>query len=88
MITNDFQNNNKHILKSVQRHYKGKCKVNFIEKGNMFKEQKTLPTSTYYRLAPHDKLPNIKKIIYLDGDTMIFEDLTELINLNMQGYYI
>ena len=88
MITNDFQKNNKHILKSVQRHYKGKCKVNFIEMGNMFKEQKILPTSTYYRLALHDKLPNIKKIIYLDGDTMIFEDLTELINLNMQGYYI
>ena len=88
MITNDFQKNNKHILKSVQRRYKGKCRVNFIEMGNMFKEQKTLPTSTYYRLALHDKLPNIKKIIYLDGDTMIFEDLTELINLNMQGYYI
>ena len=88
MIPNNFEKNNKDILESVQKRYPGKCKINFIEMGDMFKEQKVLPTATYYRLALHDKLPNIKKIIYLDGDSMVFEDLTELINLNMSGYYI
>ena len=89
MISNDFEKNNKDILESVQNHYPGKCKVNFVEMGDMFNEQKVASNkATYYRLALPDKLPNIKKIIYLDGDTMIFDDLTELINLNMSGYYI
>ena len=88
MITDDFENRNKNILESVEKRYPRQCKINFIEMGNMFNEQKVLPASKYYRLALHDKLPNINKIIYLDGDTMIFEDLTELFTLNMKGYYI
>ena len=88
MITDDFENKNKNILESVEKRYPRQCKINFIEMGNMFNEQKVLPASKYYRLALPVKLPNINKIIYLDGDTMIFEDLTELFNLNMKGYYI
>ena len=88
MLSNDFTEKNKEILKSAQELYPNKCTITFINMSNMFTEQKTLPITKYYRLALHDKLPNIDKIIYLDGDTMIFEDLTDLINLDMKGYYI
>ena len=87
MINNYFIKKNKEILESVQKRFPEQCKIIFIEMDNMFNEQKGY-ASTYYRLALHDKLPNINKIIYLDGDTLLFEDLTELINLNMNGYYI
>ena len=88
MLSNDFTEKNKEILKSVQHLYPNKCTITFINMGNMFTEQKTFPITKYYRLALHDKLPHIDKIIYLDGDTVIFEDLTDLINLDMKGYYI
>jgi len=88
MLSNDFTEKNKEILKSAQHLYLNKCTITFINMGNMFIEQKTFPITKYYRLALHDKLTNIDKIIYLDGDTIIFEDLTDLINLDMKGYYI
>ena len=31
-------------------------------------------------------LPNFDKAIYLDGDTLIFKDLTEMFNVDMEGY--
>ena len=33
-------------------------------------------------------LPNVDRIIWMDGDTMVFEDLTDLINLDMKGNYV
>ena len=88
MISNDFTTKNKEILKSVEQNYPHHCNVSFINMTNMYEEQNTFPKSKYYRLSLHDKLQNIDKIIYLDGDTMIFEDLTELINLDMKEYFI
>ena len=87
MITNDFDEINKIILESVQKRFPEQCEIIFIEMENIFNVQKRLE-ATYFRLALHDKLPNINRIIYLDGDTMVFEDLTELFNLNMNGNYI
>jgi lipopolysaccharide biosynthesis glycosyltransferase len=88
MLSTDFTEKNNEILKSVQNLYPNKCSINFINMGNLFSEQKTFPITKYYRLALHEKLPHIDKIIYLDGDTIIFEDLTDLINLDMKEYYI
>ena len=88
MVTNDFTNNNKDILYSIKKHYSNKCNITFVNMTNLFNEQQTFTIAKYYRLALHEKLKNIDKIIYLDGDTMIFEDLKEMYNLNMRGYYI
>ncbi len=59
--------------------------------GNKYKGLKLnfrLATSAYYRLSLHELLPNVKRIIYMDGDTLVFEDLTELIKLDMKGNII
>ena len=88
MRPNNFSEKNKLILKSIQERYPNHCKISFIDMNEMFIEQKNLPLAKYYRLALHDKLPNIDKIIYLDGDTIIFEDLSELFNLDMKGFFI
>ena len=40
------------------------------------------------RLILPELLPKINKIIYLDGDTLVFTDLTELFNLPMNDNYI
>ena len=70
MISNDFTEENKDILKSVEQNYSNHCNISFINMTDIYNEQKTSTKSKYYRLSIHDKLPNIDKIIYLDGDTM------------------
>ena len=44
-----------------------------------------ITTPTYYRLSLHELLPDVNRIIYLDGDTLVFQDLTELIKTDMKG---
>ena len=64
---------------------------NFFNIGNKYKNLPLsfkLATPAYYRLSLQDLLLDIKKIIYLDGDTLIFEDLKELIELDMKGNVI
>ena len=44
---------------------------------------------TYYRLVIADKLPEkYNKCIYLDTDILVFKDLEELYNHNIDGYYL
>ena len=88
MISNNFTLKNKKKLKSIEQKYRRKCSIKFINMTNLFTNLKTGPISQYYRLALHEKLPDMDKIIYLDGDTLIFEDLKEMYDLNMKGKYI
>lgn len=90
MVSNnqsEFHNQNKRKLKKIEKKY-NKCKIIFIEiKDNIFKYSKInrYPVATYYRLLLAKLLPNINKIIYLDGDTIILTDLSEMINLKMEN---
>ena len=79
--TPDFTENSKKILNEFETKYKNSCRITFINMGDRYKNlkfKKRLSISTYYRLSLHDILPNINKIIYLDGDTLVFRDLKEL----------
>ena len=91
MINNDFTEENKKVLKSVENNHLEHCEVIFINMGNKYKKadtNKKIPTAAYYRLELHNLLPNVNRIIWMDGDTAVFEDLTELITLDMKGNYI
>ena len=91
MISKDFTEENKKVLKSVEEKHKKHCEVIFINMGDKFKDEKTnkkITTPAYYRLELHNLLPNVDRIIWMDGDTAVFEDLTELITLDMKGNYI
>ena len=82
MINPEFTIENKKILKSVEEKYFIHCEVKFINMGDKYKNLKTnitIATPAYYRLELHNLLPNIKRIIWMDGDTIVFKDLTELI---------
>ena len=91
MINPEFTNEHKNVLKSVQTKHPEHCQVIFIDMGNKFKGEKTntkITTPAYYRLELHNLLPNVDRVIWMDGDTAVFEDLTELITLDMKGNYI
>lgn len=45
-----------------------------------------LNQNAYYRLSLGELLPNLNKIIYLDSDILVYEDLSNLFNMNFNGY--
>lgn len=79
----------KEKLLSLQNKYSD-CLINLIDMADKYNDARTdswIPTPAYYRLSLSDVLPNLEKIIWLDGDTLTFHDLSELFNIDMNGYY-
>lgn len=61
-------------------------KLNFINMGDIANNlfiSRHIQTPTYYRLFITEVISNIDRCIYLDGDTIINKDLTELYNIDM-----
>ncbi len=92
LLTPDFLNENKKKLKFFEKKYYNKCSINLIDiinfkfkNANLSRHIQTI--ASYYRLILPDLLVNIDKIIYLDGDTLIFGDLKEMFDINMDNYY-
>ena len=91
LVSTDFTEENKNILKSVEKNYTDHCKIIIINMGNKSKGvdiNNKIPISAYYRLELHNILPNVDRIVYMDGDTAVFQDLSELITLDMEENYI
>lgn len=89
MVPSNFSTENKNIIKSLKNNYEN-FSVNIINMGEAFKNANTdsrITTPAYYRLNLPNLLPDVDKIIWLDGDTFTFKDLTEMINLDMTNYY-
>jgi hypothetical protein len=66
------------------------CKFELIHMGKNFSNypnyyQKS--SALYYRLKLPDLITELDKIIYLDADTIVHKDLTDMYNLDMGIYY-
>ena len=89
MHPGEFTENSKNKLMSLENKYP-RCKINLIDMENKFKNAYDvghITTPTYYRLCLSELLPDIDKIIWLDGDTLTFKDLHDMYNIDMEGYY-
>jgi lipopolysaccharide biosynthesis glycosyltransferase len=87
---NIFKKQNKKKFLNLEKKY-DRCKVIIIELTNKYLSNartNRYPITTYYRLFLAKIIPNINRIIYLDGDTLVFTDLTEMYNLNMNNNII
>ena len=64
--------------------------INYYIIPNIFKYVKTWRNSytVYYKILLPLMLPELERIIYLDGDTMIFKDLSEMYNLPFNNNYV
>ena len=88
MHPSNLSEKSKETLLSLQDKYDD-CSINLIDMQNKFNSAYTdsrITTPAYYRLALSELLPNIDKIIWLDGDTIVLKDLTEMFNIDMDGY--
>ena len=89
LIGNDFKNENKKNIYSLKRLNK-KCKFNFYNVGNNFKgwiHGRNRSVASFYRIILGEIIEKVDKIIYLDGDTLIYNDLSEMYKLNMKNLY-
>ncbi len=91
LVPGEFRKSNREKIMKLKDRYKN-CEINIINMRKKFKELNSdyrITTPAYYRLALPMILPKqVEKIIYLDGDTIVTEDLTAMFNINMSKYYI
>lgn len=89
LIPDDFQNLHKQKILSLCEHYR--CHIKFINMGNQFIDfPNSLSHTTnqsYYRLILSDILPNLSKILYLDVDIVVKEDLSDLFSIELGENY-
>ena len=89
MIPDDFLEENKNKINGLNIKYNN-CKIIYLQLKDRYKNWKTeeyYHYSTYYRLSLSDLVTDFDKIIYLDCDTLIHKDLSEMYNLEMKDYY-
>jgi len=95
ILTSNMNEKQKEVIDKIGLQHKN-CKIEYLDMGNKFKDL-NVPGDTYavwstaifYRLLLQYLLPNEKKILYLDGDTLIYKDLMKIYNYNITDkYYI
>ena len=59
-----------------------------MEKISLGHDKWQLPISSYYRIFLADILPDVSRIIYLDADTLLTGDLTELWRTDLEGNFL
>ena len=89
LLSHDFNTSNVEIFESLRKNYT--VKINYYVIPHIFSYSKTWTAGTdcvYYKIILPIMFPNYKRIIYLDGDTLIRKDITEMFNLPFNDNYI
>lgn len=94
LISEGIYNEQKPVIDDICQEHTN-CKINYYILKDEFKDLSTSgdsitrTTAIYYRLLLQNLLLNETKALYLDCDTLIYKDLTELYNYNISDkYYI
>jgi len=88
LLSHDFNTSKISILESLKDHYE--VKINYYIVPNIFNNVRQWGnTSTvYYKLLIPLIFPEFERIIFLDGDTLIFKDIYEMYTLPFNGNYV
>ena len=89
MIPYNFYNNYKRKILFLSRKYT-QCKIKFHNFGKKYLNWtygKHYSPTVYYRLSLSNILKDLDKIIYLDCDTIVHKDLTEMYDIQMNDKY-
>jgi len=88
MVDGKFSNHQK--LDKFANNNEKSCNVTTYNMGTDFADDWTSswPPSMYYRLKAASVLHDIDRCIYIDGDTLIIGDLTELYDINLANSYL
>ena len=87
IINDDFTPKNMKLIESLYEQF-DYFNITFIKMDNRYEKAYTrryLSKNAFYRLSLGELLPNLNKVIYLDSDTIILKDLSNLYELNFMG---
>jgi lipopolysaccharide biosynthesis glycosyltransferase len=90
IIKRDISQENKSIILSLYEQYDF-LNISLIYMDDRYKNVKVinyLNQVAYFRLSLGELLPNLNRIIYLDSDVIVYNDLTNLFNTNFNGHMI
>ncbi len=91
MLSGEVTTKNKNSIKKLQKLYDN-CSVKLIDMKDRFSSNYIKPghitTPTYYRLCLPSLLPQVDKVLYLDGDIVVTRDLRQLYNTDLGDNYI
>lgn len=91
VLSSDISEENKNILNTLKKKYKN-FEIFYIHiDKNRFKNFKInidyISIETYYRYILADVIPKEDKVLYLDVDLIVNNDLKDLWNININDYY-
>ena len=88
LLSFDFSIDKIEIFESLKKHYK--VVINYYIIPNIFTNISKWKDSytVYYKLLLPLMFPNIERMIFLDGDTLIFKDILEMYQLDFKDKYI
>ncbi len=81
----------KRLMRKIVAEYGGRVVWRVVKKTeNPYRTRDFLRWSPviFYRLFAYRMFPNVKKMLYLDSDTLVCDDLTSLFNMDISGYAI
>ena len=84
------ENLNKSDLDRIPDFYKN-CRIQYREVGNEFDgafEIRGITTPAYYRLLIPELIPEYDKVLYSDVDVIFRDDMCDIYNTDIDGYYI
>ena len=90
IINNEFEQKNIDFLSSLYDQYDlfNITFINMNDRYNVAYVSRYLTKQTYYRFSLGELLPYLNKIIYLDTDIIVYNDLSELFSLNFNNKLI
>ena len=89
LFSYDFNTSKIEIFESLKKNYK--AIINYYIIPHMFSNTQTWSKGTdcvYYKIILSLIFPDLKRIVYLDGDTLIRTDLSEMFTTPFNGNYI
>lgn len=89
MVTSDFSEENKAKVQKLDEKLSN-CEIRIIEMSDTFNdfEKGCWGPAMYYRLKLGSALKDESKCIYLDSDTLVLKDLTDMYNLDIGDNYV
>jgi len=91
VLVNSLSEANKQILCDIGKHYPhGNWTFYYVERHDRFllDEKINLTQETYFRLYLPELLYNLNKILWMDGDTIINDDISNLYDIELGDYFI
>ena len=91
LCSNTLSYTNRDLIKTIEDK---NSEINFIQVDeNIFskfhlEKNSHITRETYYRYLLPDLIKNTDKVLYLDCDTVVLNDISEIFSMNIEDYYI